>query len=124
MPPHIRPFQKHGWLAPTDRVSLSSLELGTRSLLVQDGSKLFSGGCDGHVKMFDLATGQATTLHTHDKPVKCVEFVNALGQEILVTAGWDKQLRVSVSMPCHLLPSSMPIFFFLFFFRISYCKLI
>jgi mRNA export factor len=63
----------------------------------QDGTKVYSGGCDGAVKCFDLATGQATTLHTHDKPVKCVAFVNTGGQQILVSAGWDKQLRVSKS---------------------------
>lgn len=62
---------------------------------VQDGTKLFSGGCDGAVKVYDLTTGQATTIHSHDKPVSCVEFVNAGGQQILVSAGWDLQLRVS-----------------------------
>jgi WD40 repeat protein len=56
---------------------------------------VYSGGCDGAVKCYDLATGQATTLHTHDKPVNCVGFIITNGQEILISAGWDKQLRVS-----------------------------
>jgi mRNA export factor len=45
--------------------------------------------------MFDLQTQQPSILHTHDKPVKCVAFVVVNGQQVLVSAGWDKQLRVS-----------------------------
>lgn len=61
----------------------------------QSGTKLFSGGCDGAVKCYDLSNGSTTLLHQHEKPVKCVEYVEVGGQQIVVSAGWDCQLRVS-----------------------------
>lgn len=45
--------------------------------------------------MFDLSTGQAQQVAAHDAPIKCARFVETNGNSILITAGWDKKLKVS-----------------------------
>ncbi|EKM51871.1 uncharacterized protein PHACADRAFT_199377 [Phanerochaete carnosa HHB-10118-sp] len=59
----------------------------------KDGSKLFSGGCDGAGRMLDIATGQSLQVAQHDAPVKCVKWVETPRGSILATGGWDKTLR-------------------------------
>jgi hypothetical protein len=46
--------------------------------------------------MYDVQAG-GTNSHqvaVHDAPVKCVEFTEVNGTQVLVTAGWDKKLKV------------------------------
>lgn len=45
--------------------------------------------------MFDLSTGQSQQVAAHDAPIKCCRFVETNGNSILITAGWDKKLKVS-----------------------------
>lgn len=66
----------------------------------QTGQHLFSSGCDNAVRMYDLgAQGAATQVAAHDAPVKCVRYIDEMGG-MIVTAGWDKKLRVSLHGRC------------------------
>ncbi|KAJ4950695.1 hypothetical protein NE237_027527 [Protea cynaroides] len=57
-----------------------------------DGTTVFSGGCDKQVKMWPLmAGGQAVTVAMHDAPVKEVAWIPQMN--VLVTGSWDKTLK-------------------------------
>ena len=56
-----------------------------------DGTAVFSGGCDKTVKMWNLATNQSQQVAQHDAPVRHCAFIPEMN--LLVTGGWDKQLR-------------------------------
>jgi mRNA export factor len=49
--------------------------------------------------MYDVSTGQNQQVAAHDAPIKCIAYIdmpNGSGQNgVLVTAGWDKKLKVS-----------------------------
>lgn len=52
------------------------------------------------MRMYDLgAQGAATQVAAHDAPVKCVRYIDEMGG-MIVTAGWDKKLRVSMHECC------------------------
>ncbi|XP_042068272.1 protein RAE1-like isoform X1 [Salvia splendens] len=58
----------------------------------EDGTTVFSGGCDKQVKMWPLASGgQPVTVAVHDAPVKEVSWIQEMN--LLVTGSWDKTLR-------------------------------
>ena len=65
----------------------------------QSGTQLISAGCDNAARCYDTVTGQSTQVAAHDGPIKCVRWVdmpNGSGENgVLVTAGWDKKLKVS-----------------------------
>jgi mRNA export factor len=44
--------------------------------------------------MFDMNSGQPQQVAAHNAAIKCVECVETNGQTILITAGWDKKLKV------------------------------
>ncbi|KAJ8622949.1 hypothetical protein MRB53_031478 [Persea americana] len=57
-----------------------------------DGTAVFSGGCDKQVKMWPLMSGgQPVTVAMHDAPVKELAWVPEMN--LLVTGSWDKTLR-------------------------------
>ncbi|XP_057803167.1 protein RAE1-like [Salvia miltiorrhiza] len=57
-----------------------------------DGSTVFSGGCDRQVKMWPIASGgQPVTVAMHDAPVKELSWIPEMN--LLVTGSWDKTLR-------------------------------
>ncbi|VAH00780.1 unnamed protein product [Triticum turgidum subsp. durum] len=57
-----------------------------------DGTTVFSGGCDKQVKMWPLLSGgQAQTVAMHDAPVKEVSWISQMN--LLVSGSWDKTLR-------------------------------
>lgn len=57
-----------------------------------DGTTVFSGGCDKTVKMWPLMSGgQPTTVAAHDAPVKEIAWIQQMN--LLVTGSWDKTLR-------------------------------
>jgi WD40 repeat protein len=62
---------------------------------------LYSSGCDNAVQMYDVSTGQNQQVAAHDAPIKCIAYIdmpNGSGQNgVLVTAGWDKKLKVGFS---------------------------
>lgn len=51
---------------------------------------MFSGGADKAVRMFDLATQQATQVGAHEAPVSCLKMVEVSGQQVCLTGSWDK----------------------------------
>ncbi|KAL6842622.1 hypothetical protein ACP4OV_027466 [Aristida adscensionis] len=57
-----------------------------------DGTTVFSGGCDKQIKMWPLLSGgQATALSGHEAPVKELAWVPQMN--LLVSGSWDKTLR-------------------------------
>ncbi|XP_020577103.1 LOW QUALITY PROTEIN: protein RAE1-like [Phalaenopsis equestris] len=57
-----------------------------------DGTTVFSGGCDKLVKMWPLMSGgQPTQVAAHDEPIKEIAWIEPL--KCLVTGSWDKTLR-------------------------------
>lgn len=60
---------------------------------MKDGTKLASGGADKAGRLFDLGSQQATQIAAHDEPIKCCEFIEVNGQQILATGSWDKTVR-------------------------------
>ncbi|KAL1534316.1 Poly(A)+ RNA export protein rae1 [Salvia divinorum] len=57
-----------------------------------DGTTVFSGGCDKQVKMWPLLSGgQPVTVAMHDAPVKDLAWIPEMS--LLVTGSWDKTLR-------------------------------
>ncbi|CAD6266042.1 unnamed protein product [Miscanthus lutarioriparius] len=57
-----------------------------------DGTTVFSGGCDKQVKMWPLLSGgQPQTVAMHDAPVKEVAWIPQMN--LLVSGSWDKTLR-------------------------------
>ena len=63
----------------------------------KEGNKLFSGGADKAVRMYDVATGQPTQVGAHDGAVKCVKWIDAPTGGILATGSWDKTVKVELS---------------------------
>ncbi|KAF3648304.1 Protein RAE1 [Capsicum annuum] len=56
-----------------------------------DGTTVFSGGCDKQVKMWPLSGSQPVTVGMHDAPVKELAWIPETN--LLVTGSWDKTLR-------------------------------
>ena len=44
--------------------------------------------------MYDIQTGQQQQVAAHDAPIRCCEYLDMQGG-MLVTAGWDKKLKVT-----------------------------
>jgi mRNA export factor len=58
----------------------------------EDGSTVFSGGCDKQAKMWPiLSGGQAVTVGMHDAPIKNISWITEMN--LLVTGSWDKTLK-------------------------------
>ncbi|TVU02536.1 hypothetical protein EJB05_51960 [Eragrostis curvula] len=68
-----------------------------------DGTTVFTGGCDKQVKVWPLLSGgQPTTLTGHEAPVKELAWIPQLN--LLVSGSWDKTLRywdIRQSQPAH-----------------------
>ena len=57
-----------------------------------DGTTVFSAGCDKQVKMWPLLSGgQPVTVAMHDAPIKEVAWIQQMN--LLVTGSWDKTLK-------------------------------
>ncbi|KAH9610962.1 hypothetical protein KSS87_002502 [Heliosperma pusillum] len=57
-----------------------------------DGTTVFSGGCDKQVKMWNLsAGGQPMTVAMHDAPIRALAWIPEMS--VLVTGSWDKTIR-------------------------------
>ncbi len=58
-----------------------------------DGTKVFSGGADKTIKMFDITTGASTPFVAHDMPVKALAWMGNSTAQALISASWDKTLK-------------------------------
>lgn len=57
-----------------------------------DGTTVFSGGCDKQVKMWPLLSGgQPMTVAMHDAPISEIAWIPQLN--LLVSGSWDKTLK-------------------------------
>lgn len=57
-----------------------------------DGTTVFTGGCDKQVKMWQLSSGgQPVTVGMHDAAVKDLAWIPEIN--LLATGSWDKTLR-------------------------------
>ncbi len=65
-----------------------------RPLWSTDGAKIFSAGADKVARMFDMNTNQPAVVAQHGDVVRSVRWLNVAGG-VLLTAGWDKQLKFS-----------------------------
>jgi len=64
-----------------------------------DGTTVFSGGCDKQVKMWPLLSGgQPMTVAMHDAPIKEVAWIPEMN--LLATGSWDKTLKYCTSNCC------------------------
>ena len=64
-----------------------------------DGTTVFSGGCDKQVKMWPLLSGgQPQTVAMHDAPVKEIAWIPQMN--LLVSGSWDKTLRCALAVCC------------------------
>ena len=60
----------------------------------KDGTRVFSGGADSAVRMYDLQSGQAQQVAQHDAPVKSVRWVETPQGGLLATGSWDRSVKV------------------------------
>eukprot|EP01125_Pyxidicula_operculata_P020032 TRINITY_DN730_c0_g2_i2.p1 TRINITY_DN730_c0_g2~~TRINITY_DN730_c0_g2_i2.p1 ORF type:complete len:274 (+),score=29.92 TRINITY_DN730_c0_g2_i2:200-1021(+) len=56
-----------------------------------DGTKVFSSGCDNKALCWDLASSKTQHVATHDKPIKYVNWISQ--NKILMTGSWDSTIR-------------------------------
>lgn len=57
-----------------------------------DGTTVFTGGCDKQAKMWPFLSGaQPFTVAMHDAPIKEMAWIP--GMNVLVTGSWDKTLK-------------------------------
>jgi len=74
------------------KVSISHDQPVLCSAWKDDGTTVFSGGCDKQVKMWPLLSGgQPQTVAMHDAPVKEIAWIPQMN--LLVSGSWDKTLR-------------------------------
>ena len=58
-----------------------------------DGSKVFTAGCDKTAEMWDLQSDQFVQIAQHDAPVKCIHHIVRPNYQCVMTASWDKTLK-------------------------------
>ncbi|ORY83027.1 WD40-repeat-containing domain protein [Protomyces lactucae-debilis] len=59
----------------------------------KDGTKVASGGADKAGRLFDLGSGSSSQVAVHDQTIRCCEFIEVNGQQILATGSWDKTVK-------------------------------
>eukprot|EP01134_Creolimax_fragrantissima_P008127 CFRG8127T1 len=57
----------------------------------QDGSKVFSAGCDKALMQWDLGSNTFQQVGAHDAPIKTCHYVAA--SNVVLTGGWDGKLK-------------------------------
>lgn len=62
-----------------------------------DGCKVFSAGADHTAGVVDVQTGTASQIGVHQEPIRSVRWTSLHGG-LLVTASWDKTLKVRVTL--------------------------
>ncbi|KAL8136506.1 hypothetical protein V2J09_002507 [Rumex salicifolius] len=56
-----------------------------------DGTAVFSGGCDKQAKMWQLGGNQPVTVAMHDAPIKDMAWIPEMS--VLATGSWDKTVK-------------------------------
>ncbi|KAF3523346.1 hypothetical protein F2Q69_00049897 [Brassica cretica] len=79
-------------LSSAPKASISHDQPVLCSAWKDDGTTVFSGGCDKQAKMWPLLSGgQPVTVAVHDAPI--VDMAWIPGMNLLVTGSWDKTLK-------------------------------
>ncbi|CAH8392654.1 unnamed protein product [Eruca vesicaria subsp. sativa] len=79
-------------LASAPKASISHDQPVLCSAWKDDGTTVFSGGCDKQAKMWPLLSGgQPVTVAMHNAPISAMAWIP--GMNLLVTGSWDKTLR-------------------------------
>ncbi|XP_024924048.1 protein RAE1 [Ziziphus jujuba] len=80
------------FLQSTPKVSISHDQPVLCSAWKDDGTTVFSGGCDKTAKMWPLLSGtQPTTVAVHDAPIKEISWIPDMN--LLVTGSLDKTMK-------------------------------
>lgn len=58
-----------------------------------DGSVCFFGGADNQAKMWQLGQPTAQTIGRHEKPIKCIQYVQIQNNSLVITGGWDNTVK-------------------------------
>ncbi|CAD5312843.1 unnamed protein product [Arabidopsis thaliana] len=81
-----------GSIASEPKVSMSHDQPVLCSAWKDDGTTVFTGGCDKQAKMWPLLSGaQPSTVAMHDAPFNQIAWIP--GMNLLVTGSWDKTLK-------------------------------
>ncbi|CAK9297038.1 unnamed protein product [Gordionus sp. m RMFG-2023] len=59
-----------------------------------DGTKIFTAGCDKTSRMWDLTSNQMIQVAQHDAPIKTIHYIKAPNYTSLLTGSWDKTLKL------------------------------
>ncbi|ESQ27107.1 hypothetical protein EUTSA_v10018796mg [Eutrema salsugineum] len=79
-------------LASAPKASISHDQPVLCSAWKDDGTTVFTGGCDKQAKMWPLLSGgQPITVAMHDGPISDMAWIP--GMNLLVTGSWDKTLK-------------------------------
>lgn len=79
-------------LNTTPKASISHDQPVLCSAWKDDGTTVFTGGCDKQVKMWPLLSGgQPTTVAVHDGPIKEIAWIPEMN--VLATGSWDKTIK-------------------------------
>lgn len=85
-------MQNAGNVVSTPKAFISHDQPVLCSAWKDDGTTVFSGGCDKQVKMWPLLSGgQAMTIAMHEAPVKEVAWIPELS--LLASGSWDKTIK-------------------------------
>lgn len=79
-------------LASAPKASISHDQPVLCSAWKDDGTTVFSGGCDKQAKMWPLLSGgQPVTVAMHEGPIAAMAWIP--GMNLLATGSWDKTLK-------------------------------
>lgn len=59
---------------------------------LQEGTKVWSGGFDKNVRVFDIAKSTEEIVGYHNAPIRCVEY--SPDNNLTITGGWDGNVKV------------------------------
>jgi WD40 repeat protein len=56
----------------------------------EDGSKVFTAGCDKTAKMWDLQANTFVQIAAHDQPIRTIHYIQRPSYSCVMTGGWDR----------------------------------
>jgi len=76
---------------PVPKIAVPADDPVLSSCWNEDGSKVFFGGCDCKVVMWDPASSNVVQVAVHEKPVKVVKWISQ--HKVIMTGSWDNTLK-------------------------------
>ncbi|CAF3753528.1 unnamed protein product [Adineta steineri] len=59
----------------------------------EDGSKVFTAGCDKTAKMWDLQANTFVQIAAHDQPIRTIHYIQRPTYSCVMTGGWDRTVK-------------------------------